>query len=76
VLILTGLKRYRNGLDNRGFETRQGLRISLFTTASRPALGPTGPPIQWAPGALSLGLKLPRRETDHSPPCSAEVKNA
>jgi hypothetical protein len=33
-------------------------------------------PIQWVPGALSLGVKRPVRETDHSPPSSAEVKNA
>jgi hypothetical protein len=32
--------------------------------------------IQWVPGALSLGLKRPGREADHSPPSSAEVKNA
>jgi hypothetical protein len=43
---------------------------------SRPALGLTQPPIQWIPGALSLGLKRPGREADHSPPSSAEVKNA
>jgi hypothetical protein len=41
---------------------------------SRTALGPTQPPIQWVPGALSLGVKRPRREADHSPPSSAEVK--
>jgi hypothetical protein len=57
-----------------GFDSRRGLRISLFTTASRTALGPTQPPIQWVPGALSLGVKRPRREADHSPPSSAEVK--
>jgi hypothetical protein len=43
------------GLDDRGFESRQGLGIFLFTAASRLALGPTQPPIQWLPGALSLG---------------------
>jgi hypothetical protein len=36
--------------------------------------GPTQPPIQWVPGALSLGVKRPGREADHSPPSSAEVK--
>jgi len=25
------------------------------------------PPIQWVPGALSLGVNRPSRETDHSP---------
>jgi hypothetical protein len=66
------------GLDGRvlGFDSRRRLVIFLFTTASRPALGPTQPPIQWVAGALSLGLKRPGREADHSPPSSAEVKNA
>jgi hypothetical protein len=58
------------------FDSRRGLGIFLFTTASRTALGPTQPPIQWIPGALSLGIKRPGREADHSPPSSAEVKNA
>jgi hypothetical protein len=53
--------------------SRQGLGIFLFTTASRPALGPAQP-IQWVPGALSLGIKRPGREADHSPPSCAEVK--
>jgi hypothetical protein len=53
---------YSAGLDDRGFDSRQGLGISLFTTASRPALGPAQPPIQWVPGALSLGVKWPGRE--------------
>jgi hypothetical protein len=42
---------------------------------SRPVLGPTQPPIQWVPGALSLGAKRQGREADHSPEFSAEVKN-
>jgi hypothetical protein len=53
------------------FESRQGLRIFLFATASRPAVGPTQPPIQWVPR-----VKWPGREVDYSPPFSAEVKNA
>jgi hypothetical protein len=51
-----------------------GLGIFLFTTASRPALGSTQPPIQWVPGVPSLGVKRPGRESDHSSPSSAEVK--
>jgi len=48
--------------------------IFLFITASRPTLGPAQPPIQWVPGALSLGVKRPGREADYSPLSSAEVK--
>jgi hypothetical protein len=57
-----------------GFDSLRGLGIFLFTTASRTALGPTQPPIQCVTGTLSLGVKWPGRETDHSPPSSAEVK--
>jgi hypothetical protein len=57
-----------------GFDSRRGLGIFLFTPESRTALGSTQLPIQWVPGALSLGLKRPGREADHSPPSSAEVK--
>jgi hypothetical protein len=64
------------GLDDQSFESRQGLGIFLLTTVCRPALGPTQPPIQWVPGALSLGVKRPRGEADHSSPSSTEVKNA
>jgi hypothetical protein len=61
-------------LDDWGFESQKGLGIFLFTTASRPALGPTQSRIQWVLGALSLGVRRPGREADHSPPSSAEVK--
>jgi hypothetical protein len=57
-----------------GFDSRRGLGIFLFTTASRPALGLTQPPIHWVPGAVSLGVKRPGRESNHSPPSSTEVK--
>jgi hypothetical protein len=57
-----------------GFDSRRGLGIFLFTTVSRTALGPTQLPIRWVPGALSLGVKRPGREADHSPPSSAEVE--
>jgi hypothetical protein len=64
------------GLDDQGFESRQKLGIFLYTTLSRPALGPTQPSIKSVPGALSLGLKRPGREGDHPSPFSAEVKYA
>jgi len=41
-----------------------------------PPLGPTQCPTQWVPGALSLCVKLPKLEADHSPPYGTEVKNA
>jgi len=34
------------------------------------------PPTQWVPRAFSLGVKRPGRKADHSPPSSAEVRNA
>jgi hypothetical protein len=66
------------GLEDRGSRVRfpAGAGNFFFTNESRTALGPTQPPIKWVPGALSLGLKRQGREADHSPPSSAEVKNA
>jgi len=43
---------------------------------SRSDLGPTQPCIQWVPRVLSLGVKRPGREADHSPASSAEVHRA
>jgi hypothetical protein len=49
--------------------------VFSFTTASRPALGPTQPPIKLTPRALSPGVKRPVREAYPSLPSSADVKN-
>jgi hypothetical protein len=72
------LSRYSNWLRagrRRGRSSSLGrVKNFHFSTSSRPALGPTQPLIQWVPGALSPGVKRQRRETDHSPPTSAEVK--
>jgi hypothetical protein len=62
------------GLDGPGLILGKD-KIFLYSTASRPALGPTQPLIQWVLGALSLGVKRKGRESDHSPPSSDEVKN-
>jgi hypothetical protein len=35
-----------------------------FSKLSRPALGPTQPPIQWEPGVLSPGVKWQERDAD------------
>jgi hypothetical protein len=61
------------GLEDRGSRVRFPARAGNFSLL-RTALGPTQPPIQWVPGALSLGVKRPGREADHSPPSSAEVR--
>jgi hypothetical protein len=59
-----------------GFDPRRGQRIFPLASVSRPALGPTQPPVQWVPGFLSPGVKVwPGRDADHSPPPSAEVEN-
>ena len=59
----------RYGLDGPGIESRWGRD---FPHPSRPALGPTQPPVQWVPG-LSRGVKRPGRGADHPPHLSAEV---
>jgi hypothetical protein len=64
--IVVGLAT-RYGLDGPGIESRWGRD---FSHTSRPALGPTQPPIQKVPG-----LSQPGRGADHPPPNSAGVKN-
>jgi hypothetical protein len=67
------------GLDDRGSRVRfpgGWLGTFLFTTASRTALVPTQPPIQWIPETVSLRVKRSGREAVHSPSSRAEVTNA
>jgi hypothetical protein len=63
------LSRCSDGLraGRRGFDSRQ-CKIFPFSTAS------IQPPIQRVPGAVFLGVKLQRREADHSHTSSAKVK--
>jgi hypothetical protein len=49
-----------------GFDSRLGVGIFLFTTASRTALEPNQPPIKWVLGALSLEVRRPGREAEHT----------
>jgi hypothetical protein len=62
------------GLDGRGSNPARG-NIFLFSTISRPAVGPTQPPIQWVPGPIFPAVKRRKRGADHSLPSSTEVKN-
>jgi hypothetical protein len=64
VGIVTG-----NGLDGPGIESRLGRD---FPHLSRPALGPTQPPVQWVTG-LFEGRMRPGRDADPLPSSSAEV---
>jgi hypothetical protein len=64
------------GLDDRAIGVRSPAGDFPLSSVSRPALGPTQPPVQWVPGVLSPGVKArPGRDVDHSPPSSAEVVN-
>jgi hypothetical protein len=61
-----GIAPYTDGLwaGRSEFDSRKRQEISLYSTASSPALHPTQPPVQWVPGALSLGLNWPGSEAD------------
>jgi hypothetical protein len=45
------------------FDLRQRQRIFPLASVSRPALGPTQPPVQWVPGVLSTWVKSGRGVT-------------
>jgi hypothetical protein len=60
-------------IEEPGFQFQKGQKIFMM---SRLALRPGLPSIQCKPGALSSAAKVPVSEDDHSPPSSAEFKNA
>ena len=60
----------RYGLDGPGIESRSGRD---FSYPSRPALGPTQPPVQWVPG-LSRGKAAGAWCWPPTPPSSAEAE--
>jgi hypothetical protein len=67
----------RSRAGRPGFDSRQGTGFFFSAIESRPALEPTQPPsIKNVPVTVSPGVKRPGRETDHSPPYSAQDKNA
>jgi hypothetical protein len=62
------------GTDGQGSITDRGGR---FVSTPQCPYQLWGPPIliQWVPGTLSLCIKQPGREADHSSLCNAEVKD-
>jgi len=61
------------GPDDRGSIPGRGNNGMFFSSPPRPDHRPSYP---IATGAVTLGIKLPGRETDHSSPSRAEIKNA
>jgi hypothetical protein len=61
----------------RGFRVwyLAGAEIFLFTTTSRPVLGPIQSPVLWVTQAFPR-IKHLVHDTDHPPPSSAKVKKA
>jgi len=58
-----------------GFESKKEKEILSFSKMSRPDPEPTHSPIHLVWDCLSLNVKQPGCEANHSPPSSAEVKN-
>jgi len=65
-------RRHNQEYHDFNLSRRENL-ISWNYRINKTALGPTQPSIQVVPGALSLVVKQPGREADHSPPPSVEV---
>jgi hypothetical protein len=61
--------------DDRGVGVRVPVELRIFTSPCRPDMF-CGPPdlLNRYRGIFPWGLKRPKRETDHSPPTTAEVK--
>jgi hypothetical protein len=74
ILLLIHRSRYSDCLDGWG-SIPVSVKIFLFPTSSRTALGPTQPPIkQWIPGTLSPRGKV-ARAWSWPLPSSSEIKN-
>jgi hypothetical protein len=67
---------YCYGLNDRGSRVRFPAGAGNFSLHHhiQNGSGAHQSPIQWVPGAISLGVNRSEREADHSPPSNAEVK--
>ena len=61
----------RYGLDGPGIESRCGRN---FPYTSRPALGPTQPPMQWVTSLFPGGKVRPGRDHDHPPQIAPKLQ--
>jgi hypothetical protein len=68
------LQRLAYEMDGTGYKFRQGQVVVCSSQPSRPALGPTQPPIQWVPGSFP-GRKAAGADVNLSPPYSAQIKS-
>jgi len=68
VGIATELQAGRSGIEKK----KKNPGGSEIFRPSRPALGPTQPPVKWVQG-LSSGKVRPGCAADHSPPSSAAI---
>jgi hypothetical protein len=82
TIVLHYIYRYSVGITTDYMSRTAGVQFPAGAKYSSPLHsfqrglgGPTHPPIQRVPGALPPGVKRPRREVDHSPTSSAEIKN-
>jgi hypothetical protein len=62
------------GQDDRGFESRQGLRIFLSPRLPDRLWGPPRLLSNGHQGIFPWGVKRPGREADHLPPSSTEIE--
>jgi hypothetical protein len=62
--------------EEQWFNSKQGQEIFLFSTEPTLLQEPNQPHIQQAQGGISLGVKQPGCEANHSPTSSEKVKNA
>jgi hypothetical protein len=60
-------------IEGSEFESRYSQKLSLLNVVQTSS-GAHAASYPMDPGVLSMGVKLPGREADHSPPTSAEVK--